>query len=609
MDSMIRKLTKNKWTLPLLLVVVLYIKSLFLLVTLYDASPRVLYMSLLSFAPIGVIVSFSFLFEGRKRLIYLFLVNAVYSFIFYADMTYFDGLNRLSSLYVLYLKNISPEFAASTTSYFINLNFLVFLDLPFGLYFVLKSKGIVKSETDAVKRNREATLKKISLFGTAFAMSFILMLTQLFTATKTGGIENYENHALMLSPVGNHMVNIATYVRDKVKKLNEEEINTVDAWFNNNNTNLKIDEEYEDLKGILEGKNLIAIHYESLESFVLDYEFEGQEITPNINKLMENSINFTNVHEQIQEGVSSDTELMFNTGLYPALKGSAFMSYGENTYFALPKLLQRRGYHTMSIHGDMAAFWNRDIVYPNIGIDDYIDEERFEDKRYSGLGILDESLFKQSIKEIEKSSEPYFSYVMTVTSHTPFLIEEEHRYLGVPGDDNDAGYLESIHYTDYHLGKFYEELEEKGELDNTAFIIFGDHEGIHKYHETDLPDNNKKIPFFIHIPGMESIDVDTIGGQIDMLPTLLYLLGVEEEVYNEKVMGTNLLREGEGSVILATGEVIGVPHDMEHLVTAPYISNLILTGDYFSVSDTDIDLDEIIEVVNSEEKEKDTYLD
>ncbi len=309
------------------------------------------------------------------------------------------------------------------------------------------------------------------------------------------------------------------------------------------------------------------------------------------------------MYEQVQEGVSSDSELMFNTGLYPAQKGSAFMSYGENTYFALPRLLQGSGYHTMALHGDMAKFWNRDVVYPNLGIEDYIHEDLFEDKRYSGLGILDESLFKQSVKEIERSPKPYYSYVMTVTSHTPFTIEEEHRYLGVPGDDNDAGYLESVHYTDYHLGKFYEELEEKGELENTAIILFGDHEGISKYHETNLPKNNKKVPFFIHIPGMEGIEIDTIGGQIDMLPTLLYLLGTEEEVYADKVMGSNLLREGVGSVILDTGEIIGVPHDMEHLQSAPYISNLILTGDYFSISGTDVDLDEIMEVVKTEEEE------
>jgi len=145
MDNMIKKLTQNKWTLPLLLGAILYGKSLFLLVTLYDASARVFMMSLLSIAPILVIVSFSFLFEGRKKLWYFFFVNVGYSILFYADMTYFDGLNRLFSFYVLYLKNISPEFAASTSEYFMNLNFLVFVDLPFVIYMLLKSKRSSKS--------------------------------------------------------------------------------------------------------------------------------------------------------------------------------------------------------------------------------------------------------------------------------------------------------------------------------------------------------------------------------------------------------------------------------------------------------------------------------
>ena len=607
MDILIKKLTVNKWTLPLSMVVILYLKSLFLLVTLYDASPRVLLMSLLSLAPIGVIVSFSLLFEGRRKLIYFFAVNLFYSVLFYADMTYFDGLNRLFSIYVLYLKNISTEFAASTSEYFLNFNFLVFLDLPFWLYLVTKSKKVI--DKNLMRLNKEAALKRMSLFGTAFALSFLIMLTQFFTVRKTAGIENYENHALMLSPVGNHMINMASYVVDTVKKLDDEELNDITGWFNLNQTHFNVDEEYKDLRGVLEGKNIIVLHFESLESFVLDYEFEGQDITPNLRKLMENGINFNNVREQIQEGVSSDTELMWNTSLYPSQKGSAFMSYGENSYFALPKLLKNQGYETMAIHGDMKTFWNRDIVYPNMGIDKYIDEDLFEDKRYSGLGILDESLFKQSIKEITKAKSPYYSYVMTVTSHTPFTIEEEHRYLGVPGDDHDAGYLESIHYTDHYLGEFYRELEESGELENTAIVVFGDHEGVHKYHDSNLPDNEKKVPFFIHVPGMERLDIDTIGGQVDMMPTLLYLMGVDEDLYMDKVMGSNLLREGEGSVILATGEILGNPADAEHLTEAPYISNLILTGDYFRASNTDVDLDHIDEVVDGEEKNKDTYLD
>jgi len=258
------------------------------------------------------------------------------------------------------------------------------------------------------------------------------------------------------------------------------------------------------------------------------------------------------------------------------------MSYGENAYFSLPKLLKQDGYETMTIHGDEAKFWNRDVVYPNLGIDKYVDESLFEDKRYSGLGILDESLFDQSLKEIKKTDSPFYSYIMTVTSHTPFNLEEEYRFLGIPGDDADAGYLESIHYTDHYLGEFYDSLKEKGILENSAIIIFGDHEGIHKYQDSNLPKNNGEIPFIVSIPGMEGFEVNQLGGQIDMLPTLLYLLGVDKEVYSESVMGSNLLKSDPGSVILPTGELQGETKDKEHLLKASEIANLIITGNYFA---------------------------
>lgn len=584
MDNFIKKLVSKKWLLPVVMGVIIYVKSLFLLSTLYGPSLRVFYMSLLSFAPIGVIVSFSFLFSGRNKLIYFFAADLFYSILFYADMTYFLGLNRLFSIYVLYLKNISTEFAASTGEYFLNFNFLVFIDLPIVLYMMKRSKKLIGKPED--KKHKVARGKRRRLFATAFALSFVLMVTQFFTLTRTQGMENYENHPLLLSPVGNHMINMASYISDTVKTLNEEEIASIESFFDANSSQFKADEKYEHLKGILKGKNLIAIHFESLEGFAIGYEREGKEITPNLNRLIEESINFTQIKDQTREGVSADAELMFNTGLYPTQKGAAFMSYGENNYFALPKLLKSEGYETMALHGDKATFWNRDIVYPNLGIDHYYDEDMFEDKRFSGLGLLDESLFKQSIIETEKAKNPYYAYVMTVTSHTPFLLEEEHSYLGLTPEENDTpndiGYLESVHYTDHYLGEFYDQLERDGELDNTAIVIFGDHEGIHKYHETNLPENHKNVPFMIHIPGMEKIEIDALGGQVDTLPTLLYMLGQDEDVYKDKVLGSNLLREGAGYVVMSTGEVLGHPINGEYIGTGPMISNLMITGDYFA---------------------------
>jgi phosphoglycerol transferase MdoB-like AlkP superfamily enzyme len=470
------------------------------------------------------------------------------------------------------------DFGASAGGYFYNIDFVMLIDLLLLFYVTRKSKKLSKNQQPLVKK--ESLTKKSLLFVTSFTFSFLIMITQFFAVRQTIGMETYQNYALLLSPVGNHLVNMASFVSEKVKTLSEEDSLNIKAWFAANEKNLDADPQYEDLYGILEGKNIIVIHYESLEKFVLDSSFYGKEITPNLNKILDSSISFT-VQEQVREGTSSDTELMFNTGLYPTLKGSAFMSYGENTYFSLPKLLKEDGYETMTIHGDEAKFWNRDVVYPNIGIDKYVDESLFEDKRYSGLGILDESLFTQSLKEIEKTDSPFYAYIMSVTSHTPFNIEEEYRFLGIPGEDADAGYLESMHYTDHYLGEFYDSLEEKGILEDSAIIIFGDHEGIHKYHESSLPENNGEIPFIVSIPGMEGFEVDQVGGQIDMLPTLLYLLGVEKDVYSGSVMGSNLLSSDSGSVILPTGEILGETLDEEHLIKASEIANLIITGNYF----------------------------
>ena len=579
MNRKIERITASKWAIPMMLTGILYLKSLILLFSLYEFSVRVLLLSFLSFAPIFLIASFSFLFEGRRKWMYFVTVDLIFSVLFYADLVYFRGLNQLFSIYVLFIKNLTFDFGASTGGYFYNIDFIMLIDLPLLFYVTRRSKKLSKNQPSLVRK--ESLARKSLFFVTSFTFSFLIMITQFFAVRQTIGMENYENYALLLSPVGNHLVNVASYVSDKVRALSEEENLDIKAWFAENEKNLEVDPRYEDLYGVLKGKNIIVIHYESLEKFVLDSSFYGKEITPNLNKLLDSSISFT-VKEQVREGTSSDTELMFNTGLYPTLKGSAFMSYGENTYFSLPKLLKEEGYATMTIHGDEAKFWNRDVVYPNLGIDKYVDESLFEDKRYSGLGILDESLFDQSLKEIEKTHSPFYSYVMTVTSHTPFNLEEEYRFLGIPGEDADAGYLESMHYTDHYLGEFYDALEEKGILENSAIIIFGDHEGIHKYHESSLPENHGDIPFIVNVPGMEGFEVDQLGGQIDMLPTLLYLLGVDKDVYSGSVMGSNLLKSDLGSVILPTGELFGETEAKEHLMKSGEIANLIITGNYFA---------------------------
>jgi phosphoglycerol transferase MdoB-like AlkP superfamily enzyme len=118
--------------------------------------------------------------------------------------------------------------------------------------------------------------------------------------------------------------------------------------------------------------------------------------------------------------------------------------------------------------------------------------------------------------------------------------------------------------------------------EDTVVILFGDHEGIHKYHETNFEENNGLLPFLIFTPGIGPLEIESIGGQVDMLPTLLYLMGADPDVYEDKVMGKNLLTTNEGYVLLANGEFLGSPTDPLHLTDALNISDLIFSTDYFS---------------------------
>ncbi|MDZ5001173.1 LTA synthase family protein, partial [Clostridium perfringens] len=115
-----------------------------------------------------------------------------------------------------------------------------------------------------------------------------------------------------MSPLGYHGFDLV-YFTGRNKELTNSDINEVKTWLDNNKEIIP-DNEY---KGMLEGKNLIAIQVESLENFVINKKVYGQEITPTLNKLLSQSLYFDNIYEQNNSGTSSDADLMVNTSIFP----------------------------------------------------------------------------------------------------------------------------------------------------------------------------------------------------------------------------------------------------------------------------------------------------
>ena len=115
---------------------------------------------------------------------------------------------------------------------------------------------------------------------------------------------------------------------------------------------------------------------ESMQTFLMNLEFNGVEVTPTINKLAKEGMFFSKFYPQISTGTSSDTEFTLLSSLMPASSGTIFVSYYNRDYVTIPKLLKEKGYYTFSMHGNNAAMWNRSKVHPILGYDDmYFKEE------------------------------------------------------------------------------------------------------------------------------------------------------------------------------------------------------------------------------------------
>jgi len=570
--TILKTKTNLNFKVWILVICSILLKEIFILQSIYSISLRIILLfSFINIIPIMFLLSFTYLFNKKYQIYYMFFLYSILSLLFFADLLYSRANNSLISFYMIFAKGIKSDISSSILSLIKIYDFIIFIDIPIFAIIVIKFKERFNKNID------------IMLFSFIFILSLIILFFR-FKEMEAGGSGDARYLPVQISPIGYHMVDFYKFVYNRNEKLDVEDIAEINEWFLDNEKYQKPNKKYEYLDGIFRGKNLIIVQVESLENIVIGKEYFGQEITPNINKLLKNSMFFDNINEQIRYGVSSDADLLVNTSLYPIHQGSAFVRFADNMYNSLPKLLKEQGYATISIHGDDRDYWNRERAFKSIGFDKYISEEEFDHKEKHGMGVLDKDFFNQSILEISKLKEPYYIFMMTITSHMPFNLPEELRELNIENDNEYTnGYLQSIHYTDKVFGEFYSKLKENGYLNNTVLVICGDHEGINKYYSSHLPNNNKKVPFIVHVPEMKEKVINITGGQIDIMPTLSYLFGIQSEKYSSTVMGRNLFNNDDGAVLLTSGEILGNTENYDHLAKGLYISNKIITGNYFKV--------------------------
>ncbi|WP_027632029.1 LTA synthase family protein [Clostridium hydrogeniformans] len=321
--------------------------------------------------------------------------------------------------------------------------------------------------------------------------------------------------------------------------------------------------------GKLRGNNIIMLQLESFETLVLNQKVNGVEITPNLNKLLKNSIYFDNIYPNNNFGVSSDCDFMIHTGLYPNRTGQTFFDHPNNRYpNSLPFLLKENGYSTAAYHSDKGYMWNMYENLPKFGFDevsqsgDYTKEEPFN------FGVVDHEFLPQVADKVSKMPKPFYALSVTVSGHSPFRLNEKYKELNLPDNlkDNIIGdFFQVSRYTDTAIGNFIKKLEDLNLLDNTTILIYGDHGGIHRYHNDDLKKiespkdwwfSDEKIPLIVYNKNISGEVNHTYGGQIDFYPTLTYLLGIENEKYTKFNMGKNLFNT-KNNYVNVNGKLYG----------------------------------------------------
>ncbi|MFL1696312.1 LTA synthase family protein [Weissella kandleri] len=488
-----------------------------------------------------VLFGIALYFRGRIAYWLMILLNFIQSAWLFANMLYYREFTDFISL------NIAKTSGSLSLEKAINgiiqpTDFLVFLDII--ILIILLAVHWIKIDPMRVPRRVAmlTTILGIVLMGAFFGVASkdrSGLLTRTFDnnyIVKYLGLNEYAAYNL-----------VKTHEQaNEVKQAKASDLDQIKQFVNENKT-LANSATY----GQAKGKNVIIFHLESFQQFLLDYRWEGQEVTPNLNAFYhdQNTTAFDNFYNEVGQGKTADAELMLETSLFGTSSGSAMTNYGtNNTFQAMPALLKQEGnYTSAAFHGDVGSFWNRDNTYKNWGYDYFFSKAYYQNADnpdYNvGYGMKDKIFLKDTANYMQQLPQPFYSKVITVTNHYPYDLDDKNISINKTNTDDKTvdGYVQTARYLDQAFGEFEQNLKDSGLWDNSMIVLYGDHYGISDNHKDAIAKligkkdltpldltNWQKVPLMIRVPGMQGGINHTYGGEIDVMPTLLGLLGIQD---------------------------------------------------------------------------------
>lgn len=487
---------------------------------------------------------------SSKRKIGLYLtVNLIVTAVFFAAVMYHKYYGVIVNYTALQQVNQVTAVKNSVFSLLAPYYLLIFVDIVVIGFWLFRKKRAEKLK--ALFNLRKASTGVITGI---FAFSLLLCIFNVWPnrasmneikQAEQMGILNYETYTIFSSAKKEELVDKDEISQAKINNLKGITPPAEPKYF-----------------GAAKGKNLIIIQMESFQNFLIGLKIDGQEVTPNMNKLVKENTYFSHFYQMVGQGNTSDAEFVVNTSFYIPYNEAATQNYPDKDLPSLPKLMRDQGYDTATFHTNVVDFWNRGELYKAIGFNRYYDQKWFGTEDTVFFGPSDEVLYKKTIEELDRmqqTGQPFYTQVISMTAHHPFTTPHDKDKIQLPEryQDNMVGdYLRAQSYADYALGQFIEDLKRRGIWDNSVVVIYGDHLGLPIYsldkHGLELMKeiygrdysyiDMINIPMLLHVPGTELPEVmDNVGGQVDILPTVANLFGINLD--NHIHFGEDLLNQ------------------------------------------------------------------
>ncbi|GIQ64403.1 LTA synthase family protein [Paenibacillus cisolokensis] len=522
---------------------------------------------LVALGSLALVSFWTILLPFRGRIAALAILNLVLTLVIYADLVYYRYFQDLISVPVLFQASQLDSLGGSIGALLRPVDLWLYADwpfvIPFMLYALFGNRDARRSRTHNAARPvwRKLTLRlSVSLIVFACGMALVFVPVNIAKNTWAKGLfsGNWWNVSLynVTGVIGFHGYDAYRYAERRLfhhNKLPAEQTAEAGDWFKARGE-ARARAESDGLFGAYKGSNVIVIQVEALQNFVIGRSVNGQEVTPNMNRLLEDSVYFSRFYHQTAQGRTSDADFAVQCSAHPVLNGSVFIQYAHNEFECLPKVLKDNGYTASAFHAYEGGFWNRNVMYDRLGYDHFYNKKHFAMDEPLGWSLGDDSFFQQSISLLAKQKQPFYAFLITLTSHHPYSLPKDRRKLDVGEYDGTifGDYLQSVHYVDQAVGHLVERLKKEGLWDKTILLLYGDHDNsINEWsyfesfvgkplNEIERQQMLKQVPLIVHLPdGAHAGTYDDVGGQIDLSPTIQHLLGISTK--DQHLVGTPLI--------------------------------------------------------------------